>query len=70
MEMTGAQMHFRALLDRLLFNFMAENKPKDNIDIFSPFFFFTVSRKKLPEVKQIKSEFKSGSTFGEIKMSI
>lgn len=30
--MTGAQMHFGALLDRLLVNLMAQNKPKDDID--------------------------------------
>lgn len=50
--MTGAQMHFTALLDRLLFNFMAENKPKDNIDLFPPFpflfFFFYTLKEKVP----------------------
>lgn len=47
-EATGAQMHFRALLDRLLFNFMVQNKQKDDIDFF---LLFKVSRKKFLQVK-------------------
>lgn len=43
--MTGAQMHFTALLD-LLINFMAENKRKDNMDYYT--FLFYRLNEKLP----------------------
>lgn len=47
-EMTGTHMHFTAIPERLLFNLMAKRKHKDNIDIFSPFFFY-VFKGKVPK---------------------